>query len=119
MRFNMANDLSNLCCNLSLIEKEKTRVEIEVGAIEGTILCDKCCLLGKVVADKPLSIDAFYNIMLKIWKVARSICISDVGANMFVIEFQSMHDLLKVKQVLKDFDGYTHIQEMLFDKKSF
>lgn len=27
-----------------------------------------------------------------------SICISDMGVNIFVIEFQSMHDLLKVKR---------------------
>lgn len=49
MRFNMANDLSDLCGNLSLTEKEKTKVEIEVGDIEATILHGKCCLLGKVV----------------------------------------------------------------------
>lgn len=105
---------------LSLIENERNGIEIGVGDVEDYILRDKCCLLGKVIADKPFNIDAFRTTMLKIWKVSRTISISVVGANMFVIEFQSLNALLKVKRgclwmfdrnlvILKDFDRYTPI----------
>lgn len=55
---------------------------------------------------------------------------SDMGSNMFIMKFQSLSDLMKVKKgcpwmfdgnlvMLKDFDGFTSIKEMKFDKELF
>lgn len=59
----MEDDLSLLCGNFSPTKKD---VEVDVSNVEDTILCGKCCLIGKVIAEKPFDLKAFHTTMLKI-----------------------------------------------------
>lgn len=108
----MTEDIFVLCSNLPLTDKEKFGVEIAKWGASTTINCG--C---KVIADNSINLEA---LMVKVWKILGSLSISDVGKNLFVLEFQFKQDLLRVRRgcpwmidrhlfVLKDFDGYTPI----------
>lgn len=95
------------------------------------LICQVLCIVGKLIVDKPLNMGAFHTIMLKIWRFSRQVSFSEVGANMYVLELiWNYSNLLKVKGgcpwmferhliLFKDFDGYTPIQDMMFDKETF
>lgn len=103
---------------------------IDVGDVEDTLKWGKFCLIGKIISEKSFPFEVFRTTMQKIWKVAESLSFSDVGANKFIMEFQLVADLLKIKRgcpwmfdrhlvILQDFDGYISIKDMQFDKEYF
>lgn len=86
--------------------------------------------MGKVISERQIPFEVFRTTMQKIWKVEGTISFSDVGANAYVLEFQSVKNLQKIKRgypwmfdrqliILQKFNGSVPIQEMHFKNEWF
>lgn len=88
------------------------------------------CLLVMIVAEKFINREAFKSTMSKIWKCDSWLQFSEVGANKYLIEFQSKKDLDRVINgrpwsfdrwllCIQPFNGSMSINEVSFNKEEF
>ncbi|KAM7476675.1 hypothetical protein LguiB_023918 [Lonicera macranthoides] len=90
----------------------------------------KCCLVGKIVAEKTISRVGVSNIIMASWKTKKSFSFSSWRPNVYVFNFEEEEDKQKViKEGPWSFMGYVmilksivpeqNIEEMTFDKCAF
>lgn len=64
--------------------------------IEQTLLQGQFCLVGKIMTERKINHEAFKLTMLKVWKVGAVMCIVEVEGNLFLLEFGSYVDRMRV-----------------------
>ncbi|XP_040987664.1 uncharacterized protein LOC121235381 [Juglans microcarpa x Juglans regia] len=126
----MEDDLAKQWEGLSLTEKETEEVILNINSSEATEQYGKFCLLGMIIAEKPVNREAFKSTMAKIWRCESWFKFSEVGTNKFLVEFNKEEDLQKVIKgrpwsfdrwllCLQVFEGNRFINELLFNKEEF
>ncbi|KAK2664984.1 hypothetical protein Ddye_003558 [Dipteronia dyeriana] len=123
-------DLKTLCATMSLKE-----LEGPVRKLEGDLKIDgerklSLCLVGKVMANKLIHRDVFWRVLLRIWKLRKSIYVEVVSDNIFTYHFQDTEDRRRVLTgrpwsfdnfliVLVEPNGKSDILHMPFDRAAF
>lgn len=86
--------------------------------------------MGKIVAERFVGKDVVCTHMVKLWKLDGDVRFSELGDNLFLLEFSVERDKQRVKAgrpwlfdqdlfVLVDFDGAAPVSLMDFGKASF
>lgn len=94
----MSEEILEKWGNLRLTEVEQIEVQIDISMNEVVSRCGRLCLIGLIVVDKLINREAFKAIMLKVWKPRGRVQFKGVGDNLFLIEFQNVHDMERVKK---------------------
>ena len=74
----MSEELENLWGKLSLTEEELTEVPIKQNWLEENKEVGKNCLIGKLLLNKRVNIEAMKNVLSNVWKVSSSIVLREV-----------------------------------------
>jgi hypothetical protein len=126
----MAEDLTNLWGNLSLVEEEDDELEIADPAMDGLAQRGKLCLVGKLIADRLISKETIKSKLIRGWKSLGKISFTVLGENLFLLEFQYECDRIRVLEgrpwvfeknmfAVEEFDGLSAPSEINFDKVAF
>ena len=67
----MDEKLAEMWSKLSLTEEEQTDIVIEKDWIEDTSSMEKCCLVGKILSNKRVNLEAMRNVFMKVWKLKK------------------------------------------------
>lgn len=92
----MADDLTNLWVNFSLMEEEDEEVEIQMEDLSGTVKRGHSCLMGKLIVDRLVSKETIKSTLIKGWKPSGLIGFKVLGANLFLVEFEHFWDKSRV-----------------------
>ena len=112
----MAEELERLWSKLSFTEEEDEGIEIDTNCTRVAREIGKNCALMMILTHKSISIEALRKNMRMLWKPNRSVQISEVDEDLFLVEFGDCRDKKKVldmcpwsyeKQLnlLQEFDG--------------
>ena len=112
----MAEELEKLWSKLSFTEEEGEGIEIDSKCTKAAREIGRNCVLMKILAHKSISIEALRKNMRMLWKPNKSVQISEVDEELFMVEFGDGRDKKKVldmcpwsyeKQLvlLQEFDG--------------
>jgi len=82
------DDLTHLWKNFTLTEDESCAVEAYVQGLHHTVDRGKTCLVGKLLADRLIGKNAIRSTLIKGWRSARNTSFTNLGDNMFLIEFE-------------------------------
>ncbi|KAF5451813.1 hypothetical protein F2P56_026881, partial [Juglans regia] len=88
----MAEELTRQWKNFKLTEQESTEMVLPSDTMEMAMHQGKFCLLGMIIAEKPINKEAFRNTMIKVWKSEGWVQFTEVGENSFLIEFNKDED---------------------------
>ena len=80
----------------------------------------KDCLLGKVLSNKSINIEAMRNVFIKIWRLKYDVTVHEVGERLFIFHFKDQTEKDRVFQkqpwffnkaliVLQEVDGHSNI----------
>ena len=112
----MAEELERLWSKLSFTEEEDEGIEIDTNCTRVAREIGKNCALMTILTHKSISIESLRKNMRMLWKRNRSVQISEVDEDLFLVEFGDSRDKKKVldmcplsyeKQLnlLQEFDG--------------
>ena len=112
----MAEELERLWSKLSFTEEKGEGIEIDSKCTKAAREIGMNCVLMKILAHKSISIEALRKNMRMLWKPNKSVQISEVDKDLFLVEFRDGRDKKKVldmcpwsyeKQLvlLQEFDG--------------
>lgn len=112
----MAKELEVLWSKFSFTEEEDEGIELNVDSTRAAKEVGKNCVVMKIMAHKSISLDALRKNLRMLWKPNKSMQISEVEENLFLVEFGDSRDKKKVidmfpwsydKQLvlIQDFDG--------------
>ena len=92
----MADLLENKFNGLSLTEEEEEVVECDDRDDETITEQLKLCLVGKLLTLNPFSVEAMKNTMKIAWRLGKGMVVREIENNMFMYQFFTMSDKLKV-----------------------
>lgn len=126
----MAEDLSRMWNNLSLLEDEDTEVEIPDKYVEGTDNRGKLCIVGKLIADRWIGKEIIKAKLIRGWKPMGTISFTVLGDNLFLVEFEYPWDKSRVLEgrpwvfegslfSVEDYDGVTPPNKIVFESVIF
>nr|POE67398.1 hypothetical protein CFP56_43642 [Quercus suber] len=112
----MAEELEAMWSKLSFTEEEDEGIELDVNSTRAAKEVGKNCVVMKIMAHKSISLDALRKNLRMLWKPNKSMQISEVEEDLFLVEFGDSRDKKKVmdmcpwsydKQLvlIQDFDG--------------
>ena len=112
----MAEELEKLWSKLSFTEEEDEGIEIDNNCTRSAREIGKNCVLMKILTHKSISIEALRKNMRMLWKPNKSVQISEIDEEIFLVEFGDGRDKKKVldmcpwsyeKQLIliQEFDG--------------
>ena len=112
----MAEELERLWSKLTFTEEEDEGIELDSSCTKKAREIGKNCEIMKILAHKSISIDTLRKNMRMLWKPNKGVQISEVDADLFLVEFGDAQDKKKVldmspwsyeKQLvlLQEFDG--------------
>ena len=91
----MAEELERLWSKLSFTEEEGEGIEIDSKCTKATREIRMNCVLMKILAHKSISIKALRKNMRMLWKPNKSVQISEVVKELFLVEFGDGRDKKK------------------------
>ena len=94
----MAEKLAEMWSKLSLTEEEQADIVIEKDWIEDTVPMGKNCLLGKVLTNKRVNIEAMRNVFMKVWRVKYGVTVHEVGERLYLFLFEDQLEKDRVFQ---------------------
>ncbi|XWS20362.1 hypothetical protein CRYUN_Cryun31cG0095000 [Craigia yunnanensis] len=126
----METGLEALWNNLSLTKEEQHEVFIEKDWMEENGHARRNYLIGKMVINMAVNLEAMKTVLQKVWKVLSGLIIKEVKEQIFVFQFENLieKDRTLVKQpwsfnksliVLKDFDGVSSPDDINMDRCPF
>nr|POE46403.1 hypothetical protein CFP56_56726 [Quercus suber] len=92
----MAEELERLWTKLSFTEEEDEGIELDSSCTKAAREIGKNCVIMKILAHKSISIDALRKNMRMLWKPNKGVQISEVGEDLFLVEFGDDRDKKKV-----------------------
>ena len=112
----MAEELKVLWSKLSFKEEEDEGIKLDVNSTKAAKEVGKNCMVMKIMAHKSISLDALRKNMRMLWKPNKSIQISEVEEDLFLVEFGDSRDKKKVMDMcpwsyekrlvlIQEFDG--------------
>ena len=112
----MAEELKVLWSKLSFKEEEDEGIKLDVNSTKAAKEVGKNCMVMKIMAHKSISLDALRKNMRMLWKPNKSIQISEVEEDLFLVEFGDSRDKMKVMDMcpwsyekrlvlIQEFDG--------------
>ena len=93
----METGLEKLWNNLLLTADEQLEVVIEKNWIEETAQARKNCLLGRMVINRAVNMEAMKLVLQKIWKLLSGLVMKEVGDRVYVFHFE---DVMEKDRVL-------------------
>ena len=126
----MANDLSSMWQNLSLVDDEIFEMEAPAEEWRDVTNMGQCCVVGKLAADRFMSKETIKSTLLRWWKLSETFSFKVLGENLFLIEFTDVTDKNHVLDgcpwvfegslfLIEDFDGRSSASEITFAKAAF
>jgi hypothetical protein len=127
----MAEDLTNLWGNLSLVEEEEDELEIMAPAMDSLTRRGELCLVGKLITDRLVSKETVRTKLIRGWRPLGNLSFKVLGENLFLLEFEYECDRIRVLEgrpwvfersvlfAVEAFDGITPPAEMVFEKVAF
>ena len=91
----MAEELERLWSKLSFTEEEGEGIEIDSKCTKAAWEIGMNCVLMKILAHKSISIEALRKNMRMLWKPNKSVQISEVVKELFLVEFGDGRDKKK------------------------
>ena len=92
----MAEELEKLWSKLSFTEEEDEGIEIDNNCTRSAREIGKNCVLMKILTRKSISIEALRKNMRMLWKPNKSVQISEIDEEIFLVEFGDGRDKKKV-----------------------
>ena len=122
----MANDLMLKWGNFSLTEEELGGYNGQDESLEEIAVKGKYYLVGKLLVERIVGKESIRFAMVRGWKPVGSLSFKVLGDNLFLIEFSSEEDKLRVLEgkpwffedhlfSVFDFDGLSPANELSFD----
>lgn len=129
-RFSFSMDVIEKLSALKLSHKESSGINTSDLGLQANHAKLQHCLVGKVVSQKVINIDAFRRTMTRVWSFCCGITIDNIGENLFLINPQSVS---RRDRILEEspwcFDGNLILlqppttsdmpEEMVFDEATF
>ena len=88
----MNEELEKLWEKLSLTEAEQTEVIVEKDWQEKDNEVGENCLIGKLVLNKRINVEAMKNVLSTIWKLSARMSIKEVGGRLFIFHFEDISE---------------------------
>ena len=119
----MADELERLWCKLSFTEEEDEGIKLDSNCTRAAKEIGKNCVLMKILAHKSISIEALRKNIRMLWRPNKSVQISEVDEDLFLVEFGDGRDKKKVLDIcpwsyekqlvlLQEFDGKLTLREV-------
>ncbi|XWS69090.1 hypothetical protein CRYUN_Cryun04dG0149500 [Craigia yunnanensis] len=83
----MSDNLENLWSKLSLTEDELIEVVEAKDWIEKAKEIGRNCLIGRLVLNKRVNIEAMKKVLSIVWKISTGMTVKEVGEKMFIFQF--------------------------------
>jgi hypothetical protein len=126
----MAEELEDLCGNISLSEGEKSGIRIQEGEIAEAREKGTRCLVGKIWSGKRTNKEAFQQVLSKLWRTRRGVIFKEVQDNLWLFEFEEDGDERRLLEgrpwsfdrqilVMNELDGSTPPSQMKFTISPF
>lgn len=90
-------DIVDKLDQMSLSAKESNTIkldEIGKGKVKENV---QHCLIGKVISNKTVNVEAFKRVMRKAWSFCRGIAIESAGDNLFMIKLGAEQDRMRIQ----------------------
>ncbi|XP_059436686.1 uncharacterized protein LOC132169716 [Corylus avellana] len=126
----MADEVTRMMENFSLLEEEQLELEIPKQKMKGTAQRGKQCLVGKLIADHLVSKDTIRAKLIRGWKPSGNLSSRVLGENLFFLEFEHEWDKIRFLEgrpwvfegylfSVEEFDGLTPPTQIVFEKIAF
>jgi hypothetical protein len=126
----MSEDLSSLWSKLRLSEAECSDVVMQEEVVKEGISKGQNCLVGKLIVDRVIAKNTVRAVLLRRWKLSRSISFKVMGENLFLMEFEHYWEKSLVLEgrpwvfdgnliAIEDYDGITPIEGIDFENVAF
>ena len=86
----MNEDLEKMWEKLSLTEAEQVEVVVEGNWLDEAREAGKHCLIGRLVLNKRVNLDAMKNVLSMVWRLTAQMTIKEVGNRMFIFHFEDI-----------------------------
>ena len=118
----MNEDLEKKWKKLSLTEAEQVEVIVEEDWLEEAKEAGKHYLIGRLVLNKRVNLEAMKNVLLMVWKLYARMTIKEVGNRVFIFHFEDIgkKENVLLRQpwlfnksllVLENYDGHSKPEE--------
>jgi hypothetical protein len=125
----MADDMTKLWKNFSLMEEEDVEVEIRSDVFEDAATKEQVCAIGKLLANRYVSKEIVRSATIRFWKPTGYVSFKVLGTNIFLVEFEHEWDKERIMEgrpwlfeghvfSLAKFDGVTLPSKIDFEKVS-
>ena len=126
----MAEQLEELCGQISLSEGEKVGITITEGEIEEVRAQSGRCLRGRIWMAKKVNREAFKGVLTRVWRTMKGVIFKELDDNIWLFEFEAVDDMRRVLDgrpwsfdrqiiVLNEFDGKTPPAQIVFKYSPF
>jgi hypothetical protein len=126
----MAEDLTQMWKNLSLVEDECLEWEAPADEWRDVFSHGKNCVVGKLIADHQVSKETIKTTLLRWWRLSGTLSFKVLGENLFLVEFTDEDDKKRVLEgkpwvfegnlfLIEDFDGRTSPADLIFEHAAF
>ncbi|XP_050211399.1 uncharacterized protein LOC126661587 [Mercurialis annua] len=92
----MDQEMEKLWKKFSLTEEEQDVIDLDSPISEAMATKYKRCVVGRLLSGKPFNAKALHSAMTGAWRISGGFEISEVGKSIFVCEFSSVRDKLKI-----------------------
>ena len=93
----MSDKLKDLWRKFSLTEEEQIDVIVEKDWLEEVAEVGDNCLIGKMMLNKWVNVEAMKIVLRNVWKTSSVMSIRELGDRMFVLRFE---DIMENERVL-------------------
>ncbi|XP_018821372.1 uncharacterized protein LOC108991470 isoform X2 [Juglans regia] len=91
-------DLEDSWRQMKLSKEESETIELNAEESEAVTKKGQLCLIGKICTERTIRRNIIAATMAKIWKLSRPAVFQEVGANLFVIIFNTQEDKQKIEK---------------------
>ena len=84
----MEDSLAKMWNKLSLTDTEQEEVTLEQDWVEETEAEGEKCIIGKVLSNRVVNMEAMRNVFSKIWKLSGALSIKEVGEKVYLFRFE-------------------------------
>ena len=86
----MNEDLEKMWEKLSLTEVKQVEMVVEKDWLEEVREAGKHCLIGRLVLNKRVNLEAMKNVLSMVWKLCARMTIKEVGNRVFIFHFEDI-----------------------------
>jgi hypothetical protein len=121
----MIDSLDELCGQISLTEWEKVGIQVTEEEVASTRAIGGKCLVGKIWTEKSVNKEAFWTVLIGIWRIVGDVKIKELQDNLWLFKFYDVLNKNRIMEgrlwsfdqqilVLNDFNGRTPPSQLDF-----